>query len=212
MPVTDVIFLTHNRLEFTRYALEALIENTDWNLVRHLIAYDDSSVDSTHSYVVGRLAGIPIARTATVNYGSPVAIMNRYVQTLGQDSDFFAKVDNDAIMPPGWLERMLEVMEKCPDLELLGAERFFADPDNFDNFTPCKHIGGIGLIRTEALRSRRLPVPNGRFGWTEWQHEENPIRGWVTPDLEVTLMDRNKEEYWVNLSRKYVEKGWQRPW
>jgi GT2 family glycosyltransferase len=43
--VIDLIFLSHNRREFTEACLQNLIRNTNWDRVNRLILYDDNSTD-----------------------------------------------------------------------------------------------------------------------------------------------------------------------
>jgi hypothetical protein len=78
--------------------------------------------------------------------------------------------------------------------------------------TFASHIGGIGLMRVSTFKRRTRLVANGRFGFTEWQHEYQPKRGWITPDLPVVLLDRMPIEPWASLSARYISEGWQRRW
>lgn len=47
--------------------------------------------------------------------------MNDYV-ARADPADVVAKIDNDVIVPPGWLDACHAVMEAHPDLDLLGIE------------------------------------------------------------------------------------------
>ena len=68
------------------------------------------------------------------------------------------------------------------------------------------------MRRQAFFDARYLPIPRGRYGFTEWQHECKPTRGWITPDLPVVLLDRLPFDPWLGLAEMYVEKGWQRDW
>ena len=60
-------------------------------------------------------------------------------------------------------------------------------------------------MRVESFL-RRPPIgARGRFGFTEWQHKHEPVRGWITPGLAVAQLDLIPEEPWASLAAEYVE-------
>lgn len=211
----DVIFLSHNRLEFTQQSFGMLLANTDWSLVRALHVYDDHSQDGTREWLYEAIHGCPAEyHLHETNLGSPVLTMNQYVGST--DSEFFAKIDNDIVVPPGWLNALLDVMRRNRHIDALGMEagRMGIPPDTeFDyGYEPCSHIGGVGLIRTAALGRRPRMRADGRFGWTEFQSQYHLGRAWITPDLMVCSLDQVPREPWRTHARLYVDAGWSRPW
>lgn len=120
----DLIYLTHNRLEFTQASFEALLANTDWSLVNQLWLFDEGSTDGTKQYLkaaVDRRAAKVRAAMFLADYsGGPVTCMNDWLDEPG--CDIFAKIDNDVIVPPGWLNAAVGVMEAFPKLGFLGIE------------------------------------------------------------------------------------------
>jgi glycosyltransferase involved in cell wall biosynthesis len=118
----DVVFFTWNRLAFTMLAYQTLMANTDWGRVRRLIVIDDGSTDGTLEWLRKNLdppAGVTVDLWELRGAG-PVGNMVRYLQR--GPADVFAKIDNDIAVPPGWLERMLDVLADHASLELLGME------------------------------------------------------------------------------------------
>ncbi len=173
-------------------------------------------------------------------FGGPVAAMLDFI-SYSDVSALFAKIDNDVILPPGWLDACLGVMEAHPELDLLGieppgsrtpapwaTEREIAPEiarapgstaitlGHTHGYVHCDAIGGIGLMRTAAFCARaqmRPHGPNGVGGFTDWQLQHKDMRkGWIVPPLNVFLLDRLPMEPWASLSREYIAKGWQRPW
>ena len=210
----DLLYLTHNRLEFTKASLAALIANTNWSLVDRFLIYDDNSTDGTREY----LATVVYPKAPEFQFGacgSPVAVMNHYLSAQSPHSDkIFGKIDSDTMVPAGWLGECLDVMERNrKTLDLLGIEAFnevIPEPAP-RSFTDARYIGGIGLMRIGAFVT--LPRPSGRFGFTAWQTESAKVcKGWLNPSLPVFLLDRLPREPWSTLSKEYVEKGWQRYW
>lgn len=222
----DVLFVTWNRLAYTRAAFEALIENTDWSLVRRLVVWDDGSIDGTGEWLDERISELAATRPEMTiicnlaNHVGPVGIMRDYLKWYTRWADAFAKVDSDVCVPPGWLGAMLGVLEADPSIELLGMEAGMTEVagrdgkpwDGVYRFQDATNIGGVGVFRTSAFLDRPPLVPNGRFGFTEWQVDNDLRRGWITPDLPVVLLDRLPLEPWSELAVLYVEAGWQRPW
>jgi hypothetical protein len=209
--VIDVLFPVYHRDHFTAAALATLRANTPHGMA-NIIVHEDWR-----------------------NEG-PVAVMNRHLANPG--SEIFAKIDNDTIVPPGWLESALAVMEAHPELGLLGIEppasrtpapwaggqripapemTMQASPGQ-PTYAPCEMIGGIGLMSRAAFAAcasdpMRPHAQNGVGGFSDWQRRHpEVVKGWIVPPLKVFLLDRLPIEPWVSMSRQYIARGWQRPW
>lgn len=212
----DLLYLASNRLEFTRETFLALLRNTDWRYVRELVVNDNNSVDGTREWLAQRIRESPVPiRFVKGSYTSPVAAMNYFIETA--QVPILAKIDNDAVVPPGWLRQSLEVVERHPELSLLGIEAMYPvsdDPQLVRSYVPAQFISGLGLYRRAAF-ARSRPTPIGKyFGLEEWQmaYRTLLVRGWINPALPLFLLDRIPFEPWLSLSKKYVEFGWQRDW
>lgn len=208
----EILFLAFNRLEFTRLSFECLRRNTAWERVGCCVAYDDGSEDGTAEYLEAALRTLPVAaELRRTNLRSPPAIMNDYLEAT--EAEAFAKIDNDIALPPGWLEASLAVLDASPELELLGlAAGWTGVREGEPGWMPASHIGGVGLMRTSAFRERpRIPA-DGRMGFTQWQDEHDPMRGWIVPDVLAVQLDLVPAEPWASLSAGYVQRGWQREW
>lgn len=218
----DVLYLCHGRLEFTKATLPRLLETTDWSLVDELVVYNDATPEddrATTAFVMAMLAEAGVGTFRQTNLGSPVAVMNHYLQRA--TAEMFAKIDNDIIVDDAWLSALLSVMSEWPQLQLLGMEpgmsglRAIDDPlaTQLYGYTDCSHIGGVGLMRRQVFKMYGRPVANGRFGFTEWQHQFQPQRGWIAPDLRTFALDRVPVEPWVSLTARYKRtEGLQRDW
>jgi len=212
----DVLYLSHNRREFTELTFSKLVENTNWDRVDRLIVYDDSSTDGALEEITSRIGAVPVKyEIREHDFGSPVAVMNDYIAST--DAERFAKIDNDLVVPPAWLDHMVGVMDRDKNLVLLGMESPFMGPPNLDwdgayTWTPWKHIGGVGLMRTDFFKQTGPMDVDGYHGFTGHQWRHGPRRGWITPDLMVCLLDRAPIEPWQSLSEEYAKKNWQRRW
>jgi hypothetical protein len=208
----DILFLAHNRLEFTKVCLANLIANTNWSEVARIVLYDDNSTDGTREFL--SRAEYPCATEFRFGqYASPVAVMNDYLRR--DPTAMFAKIDSDTMVPAAWLESCLQIMYLHPRLDLLGIEAFrpvaagLRDDRSFD---AAEFIGGIGLMRCQAFRES-LPRPDGRQGFTQWQERNKEVeKAWLNPALPVFLLDWLPREPWRSLTAEYVAKGWNRDW
>lgn len=219
---TDVLYLCHGRLEFTIASLMQLLDHTDWSPVNDLIVYNDATPDrrgETSAFVREALADAGLGTFRETNLGSPVAVMNHYLNR--SVADRFAKIDNDIIVGTNWLTHLSAVMDEYPDLDLLGMEpgmsgcRAIDDPlaTAVYGYTPASHIGGVGLMRCEAFERYGFPEPNGRFGFTEWQHTFQPRRGWIQPDLRTFALDCVPRLPWCAYAATYKQTSdLQRDW
>lgn len=219
MTTTDVLFTSFNRLEFTKASMAMLRANTNWGIVRRLVIYDDRSEDGTQEWLIEQVEqlkneGVEV-RFWNVQTGGAVAAMNRYLDD--DPADRFAKVDNDIVVPPEWLDELTAVMDANPEIELLGMEGGMVErpwPEPIQRtWEPSSHIGGVGLMRSDAFLSRpRIKPHSTYFGLTEFQHIHEPVRGWINPDLLCFCLDRMPIEPWASLSDTYIRRRWQRYW
>lgn len=233
--LTDILFMAQSRPEFTAAAIDALERNTEWDRVASVRLYWDDRVCSRTAAIMAKWT-IRIPPGMTVYFepyfrGGPVDGM---LDTLKQPgAPIFAKVDNDVIVPPGWLGSALEVMQNHPELDLLGLEpplsrtpapwspprRWVKVPEYevknaLEDYALCDSIGGVGLMRRRAFAGRPAMVPHSTYGgFTNWQLENPDVtKGWIVPPLSLFLLDRLPLEPWATLSKQYIAAGVQRPW
>jgi glycosyltransferase involved in cell wall biosynthesis len=228
----DILYVAYNRLELTRETFTAFTRNTNWEHVRQVFVHDDGSVDGTAEWLSEACYELnlmtdkaDLALFETSRLGGPVAAMNWYLDKQ-TDADRFAKIDNDFVVCPGWLDEMARMMTAHPELDILGLEPWNPGPPQPRNLgdgcyfgsrviTPAQHIGGKGIIRKRAFEVCR-PSPNGFNGYggfTEWQMEHKYVeKAWITPDLPCFGIDQLPFEPWVSLCQEYRSRGWQRSW
>jgi glycosyltransferase involved in cell wall biosynthesis len=212
----DLLYLACNRLEFTRETFSTLLANTKWDHVHELFVYDDGSSDGTREWLEAMIEGVPAShRMVRTRLGSPVAAMAHFIESAS--APMLAKVDNDTMLPPGWLEVSLGVYEQHPELHFLGIEAMYPHEEGSGvqrGYEPAPFISGLGLYRRAAFAHSRPRAYQKWFGLEEWQVAQGPglVRGWIRPALPVFLLDRIPFEPWAGHTSRYVQRGWQRSW
>jgi hypothetical protein len=213
----DLLYLCHGRIEFTETTLMTLLANTDWAEVDQFVVYNDAAPDGHETTKLLHDLLPDTALLRQTNLGSPVGVMNHFLWR--SEATMFAKIDNDIMVPPNWLGEMLDVMEREPQLDLLGMEAGHGEdraseevPEKY-GYTEASHIGGVGVMRRRPFDDHPWPRPNGRFGFTEWQHRYHPPCGWINPDLRVFSLDQMPFNPWYGYTLGYRgTEGLQRDW
>lgn len=139
--MTDIILVTHNRLEFTKKCILALFEHTSGEF--NLIIIDNASTDGTQEYLLGLKKMISVKQIIcnTQNLGLEMALNQglKHVETKR-----FVTMDNDIIVSAGWLQKLTHIMCACPEFEavacrpqvLIGVGPIFKDAGAVVE-TPC---------------------------------------------------------------------------
>jgi glycosyltransferase involved in cell wall biosynthesis len=226
--MTDILYVSANRLEMSKESFTALIENTSWSEVRTLFIADDGSTDGTREWLEEQMEQLADYNTPVVineaPFGGPVAAMNWYLRQTHEayvdgETDRFAKVDNDFVVCPGWIDELLLQATLHPDVDLFGIEPMLGPPimppAKKRHLREARWIGGKGLMRIRAFDTcwPRPTGKNGYFGFTEFQSKHGFIKkAWVEPDLPCFGLDQLPFEPWISLTAEYVERGWQRAW
>jgi GT2 family glycosyltransferase len=212
--VVDLLYLACNRLEFTQETFSTLIATTDWRFVHELFVYDDGSIDGTSEWLEHSIHRVPApVRFVKTHFGSPVSAMSHFIEAAR--APILAKTDNDAMLPPDWLRQSLEVLQRHPELMLLGIEAMNPvdkNPHRVRSYTLAEFISGLGLYRRIVFAQSRPTAYEKYFGLEEWQVAQGVTlrRGWINPALPVFLLDRTPFAPWTTYSATYIGRGWQR--
>ena len=219
----NLLFCSWNRLAYTKVAFNALLEHTDWSRVATLFLADDASHDGTREWLEGRAVGFFRFTSVRIQFlpspfGGPVAAGNLYLDHATPGVEIMGKVDNDTIVPPGWLPEMLRVLDENPEVDMLGMAPRLGPPQHCPHPRTVEYadwIDGNGIWRHRAFRHSR-PVPGhsrGRFGMTEWMgNHPEIVKAWIRPDMPVFQLDAVPIKPWVSLATNYRMRKWQRKW
>jgi GT2 family glycosyltransferase len=117
-PKVSIVIATHNNLHLTRLCVDSVLRNTTWPNYE-VVVVDNGSTDGTPAYL----------RTLSERDGRVRCILNASNEGFARANnrgigiaagDYLALLNNDTIVPRGWLTRMIRYLETHPDVGIIG--------------------------------------------------------------------------------------------
>jgi glycosyltransferase involved in cell wall biosynthesis len=201
MNTIPCLFVTYNRLDYTKQSLEALIGSD----VGKIVIIDNASTDGTQEYI--KSLNLDSMRFITVFNDTNTGIagaMNQYLQ-LTKGCKLVAKVDNDTIVPAHWCHKLAEKVYNCK-LDIIQAKHNL-DPAvtkglTFDEWTAtmpkhendaCVHyhhfVGGSGIVFRRNIVDA-IPYTDWKlYGWRQFQREHPHLRTAFCSSVVIRLLD-----------------------
>ena len=205
MITIDLIFVSFNRLDYTRKALASILADSSEQF--NLYVWDNASKDGTQEYLKNevkdpRIQDIILSKE---NIGQIAAANKIWTHSK---ADLLGKLDNDCLVSPGWT-RILAKAHK--DIERLGAIacwHYFSDDfdyerakhkmQKFDNHQLLRHptICGTGfLIKRDTFK--KLGPIIGKATTPYWLRMAMAgyVNGFYYPLVYQEHMDDPKSKY-----------------
>jgi GT2 family glycosyltransferase/tetratricopeptide (TPR) repeat protein len=227
-PTVSLVMFTYNRIEYTREALMTLMHNTRYPF--DLVIIDNFSTDGTREWLeeVRRRYAHRIKNIIynSCNEGLP-GPTNEFWQ--GVKADLVGKVDNDTLVPEGWLEKLVEAHTKLPKLAVVGGYHY--RPEDFDEnaaqsklyreggicLLPDTHIGGCCYLMKKSVQEKYglmdVHPTLKTHGWTQYQWRllrAGYLIGYLYPLIQLEYMDDPRSEKCLIESRykEYAREIW----
>lgn len=206
-PSTDVLMITYNRPEYTRLALTSLLE-TCGPTAKVWLWHNGPHAETLE--VVKSLAGH--ARVAEFHHSPENRKLTEptnwfWTRAKGR---YIAKVDDDCIMPAGWVESLRAVHEAVPTLGAIACWLYPAEenlPDLINRKTvryPSGHklmrncwVQGSGYMMKRECVEKHGPLRAGE-SWTRYCTRlaaAGWVHGWPVPFLYMEHMDDPRSPY-----------------
>jgi len=182
----SILYITHNRLGFTRMTLPHLLESGGYGDYTVSVV-DNASSDGTREWLMSlthpRLKGVMLNDENL----SLREVTNRF-WAENADAEFVGKVDNDTIMPVGFIGQAVKVIHNPVRLSAVGALHF--EPvdvmsvhtsmyahnlrrlPNGARILLQRHLGGCCYLMRSSVVSRFGYIQDAGYmkgGWTEYQ-------------------------------------------
>lgn len=185
----EILCPCYRRPEYTAQCIKALEEAQVYdNCLFHL--WDDGSCDGTDN----------ILRQSSLNKRVVVNPENKGLRNILinfieiSSAEFICVVGNDCLMPKNWMNDILAVFEKNPDVDILSPDVFpshaalrMGEPDTEGKgYMRSSHVGGLWFMRrklVEGMSFERYDASLGIRGAFEVLNqiilETDPKIGWV---------------------------------
>ena len=200
-----VLFTTYNRIEYTRQALPVLLENTD---IGHIFIYDNGSEDGTQEWLnegeyIRPDRPEPVLCLADRNTGVGGAMNWFFNQTQGYK--WVAKVDNDTMVPEGWLTELVTIAEKHL-IDIIQANHHFKIRD-FKTWEDLEErsvhvihndkgsivkwhlVGGSGVLINRERITEHIDTSTLLNGWSVFQSKHPELNKALYNGVWVDLLD-----------------------
>jgi len=119
-PLVSMVILTCNQLEYTRKCLDSIFEHTQTPF--ELIIVDNGSTDGTVEFLESEISGTgQDARIKIIKNKENKGFAGGNNQGMAAArGDYVLLLNNDVVVTPGWLERMLTCAERGPEIGIVG--------------------------------------------------------------------------------------------
>ena len=183
-PSVGIIFLTFNRLYYTRKTLPVLLESSDYPFSIRIV--DNGSSDGTVEY----LKNLAHPRIEQIIFNKKneglVKPTKRFWKEIG--TELVGKIDNDILVPKGWVQKLTEAHQRVPNLGVAGychfrqedfdAKKFALKVEQINNinFRRQPWIGGNYIMKRSTVlknkgyrQSRKLFQKRILYGFNKYQ-------------------------------------------
>lgn len=114
----SIVIVTWNNLDYTRQCISSLLADQTWPNIE-LIVVDNASTDGTVEYLNQLSEEHANIRTILNRSNVGFAAANNIGLKHVQDSEYFVLLNNDTVLPVGWLARLLRHLRE-PNVGMVG--------------------------------------------------------------------------------------------
>lgn len=200
-----LIFITHNRLDYTKLALASVLADPTEEF--SLTIWDNASTDGTVEYLKNEVNG---SRIADIIFSKENVGQTAAVNTIWSNSkaDLLGKLDNDCLVTPGWTRILAQAHNDISNLGVVACWHY--RPDDFD-YERAKHkiqtfgkhqifrhpwTCGTGLLIKRSTYLKFGPIHgDGTTGFWVKLAVNRYINGFYYPLVYQEHMDDPKREH-----------------
>jgi len=205
-PRVSIVIPVYNKLEFTKACLQALQANTPAHLYE-IIIVDNASSDGTEEFLKQTSADVRTIRNQ-INQGFARACNQG---AAAAQADLVLFLNNDTEPQPGWLDPLLETLDRDPEVSTVGSKLIYPDGtiQHSGILIAEDHPSSDPLVAINAHQGRPSDFPLANYPLTVQALTAACLLVRKTAFLEVAGFD---EAYWngyedVDLCFKLREKG-----
>jgi hypothetical protein len=156
-----VVLVNWNTPDFTIPCIKSLQAGTC--RPRTILVFDNASSDGSCDDIAARFPDVVLVRSPT-NLGFTGANNAGIRRLLADGADYVWVLNNDTVVEPSCLERLVRVAESNPGIAALGAKILYADPPNAvwyggARLNPFSFTAGHAGVGRPATFGPREPTP-----------------------------------------------------
>lgn len=212
-----ILFITYNRLGFTKKSLVKLLKSC----AEKIIIIDNYSTDGTVEWLMSHYFGDRVKIILNDRNEGIAGAMNKFFE-ITKDCEYVAKVDNDTIVPKGWLLKLKNVADKADIIQcrhplivrgqtgLKGFDRWCEETmkrvDGCDDMYIAPYIGGSGIIIKRKIVKEKLPETDWKIGgWCDWQLNHPEVKKAFYTGITIQLLDTDEMGHCPDLYPDYYK-------
>lgn len=116
----SIIILTFNQLDYTKKCVDSIAANTS-GVPYELIVVDNASRDDTPAWLTAQREAGKIHKIVLNASNLGVAAgWNAGLKAAAQDTAYYLILNNDVVVPEGWLTNLVRCAESAPDIGMAG--------------------------------------------------------------------------------------------
>ena len=202
----DLIFITHNRLKYTKLALEGLLADPTEEF--SLTIWDNASSNGMRDY----LSSVEDSRISRKVFSRENLGLRGPINDLFSNSsaDLVGIIPDDYLVTPGWTR---PIAEAHADVPLFGAifcwhlgrdcfdlTRAQHKIQKFDRHSILRHPwsgGGAGLVKLRAVKECGLLKSSNTVGYWRLMAQKGYLNGFYYPLIHVENMDYPWSEHYA---------------
>lgn len=200
----DLVFITHNRLDYTKLSLASVLADPTEEF--SLTIWDNASTDGTSEY----LSSVKDPRIVEKVFSKDNVRLHGAVNNLIDKSkaDLIGIIPNDFILSAGWTKKIAQAHVEIPESGMIGCWHFFEDDFSYER---AKHKiqtfgrhrifrhpftgGGAGLVKLETMKKFGPLKTSATTGYWINLALNGFINGFYYPLIYVEHMDDPKSKY-----------------
>lgn len=177
----DLVFITYNRLEYTKLALASVLADPEENF--SLTIWDNASTDGTVEYLKNNTSDNRIVDVifSKENIGQIEAVNQIWSKSK---ADLLGKLDNDCIVTPGWTRKLSEAHK---DIHNLGVVACWHFPKEDFNENAVKKAGKLQQFNRHQIMRHPWTCGTGFLVKRETYERFGPIQGNVTTNFWLKI-------------------------
>jgi GT2 family glycosyltransferase/Tfp pilus assembly protein PilF len=200
-PFISIVILTRNQLKYTKKCIESIVTHTKETF--EIILIDNGSTDGTIEYFESELTKlISEDRLQVIKNNENLGFAKGNNQGMAAArGNYILLMNNDVVVTPGWLSKMIKCAEKSPMIgivgpksnyvsgpqlvrkvsydtkDLNGLERFSAEfaKNNSQKATPFWRVVGFCMLIKKAVIDK-IGGLDGRYGLGNFEDDDFSLR------------------------------------